>query len=141
MGSRRTLVIGVDGGRITESRVVDGLVEDVVKEVLAEVLPKWSPRESDLIVMRHEHEVTLRLPLDRELHEALVGYGLRKKAESEAVAKIPVYVVSYGNRWVGDELVDERLYLIAPYVNEELRRTVELLAEDLTTPEAKGSEE
>ncbi len=133
MNGRRTLVLSVEGGTIVDSKLLDADLEEAIKRVVAEVLPKWSPKTSDLIAMKYEHEVTLKLPLSKELYESLSKYGLSRKSSSEVTAKIPVYVVSYENRWVGDDLIDDKVVVVSPYVNEEIKKEVELLAIDLTT--------
>jgi len=133
----KVLVINFENGSVVESKVVDEAIDEVVKKLLIDILPKWSPENSDLIVMKHEHEVILKLPLSKELYESIAKFGLSRRSESEVSARIPVYVVSYDNMWVGDELVDRKFYLVAPYVNEDVKREIELLVKDLTTPESE----
>lgn len=134
ISAKKTLVLSVEGGSIVSSKIVEDELEDVVKKVVVEVLPKWSPKTSDLIAMRYEHEITLKLPLSEELYKALSKYRLSRKSSSEVVARLPVYVISYENRWVGEDLIDEKVYVISPYINDEIKNDVELLAIDLTPP-------
>ncbi|MCX8185765.1 MAG: DUF2286 domain-containing protein [Sulfolobales archaeon] len=138
---KKTLILSVEGGNIVDSKVVEAELEETIKKTLIELLPKWSPKTSDLIAMKYEHEVTLKLPLSKELYEILSKYGLSKKSSSEATATLPVYVISYENRWVGEDLVDDKVYVITPYINEEIKKEVELLAADLTTPPSESEEE
>lgn len=134
ISAKKTLVLSVEGGSIVSSKIVEDELEEVVKKVVVEVLPKWSPKTSDLIAMKYEHEITLKLPLSKELYEALSKYGLSRKSSSEVIARLPVYVISYENRWVGEDLIDEKVYVISPYINDEIKNDVELLAIDLTSP-------
>lgn len=135
------MILSVEGGNIVDSKVVEAGVEETVKKTLIEVLPKWEPKTSELIAMKYEHEVTLKLPLSKELYESLSKYGLSRKSSSEVIAKIPVYVISYENRWVGEDLIDDKVFVISPYINNEIRKEVELLAMDLTSPaEVEGEE-
>lgn len=137
----KVLVINFENGSIVESKVINEAIDEVIKKLLIDVLPKWSPKDSDLIVMKHEHEVTIKLPLSKELYESLAKFGLSRKSASEVSTRIPVYVVSYDNTWVGDELVDRKFYLVAPYINEDIKKEMESLAKDLTTPESEEYEE
>lgn len=134
ISAKKTLVLSVEGGSIVSSKIVEDELEEVVKKVVVEVLPKWSPKTSDLIAMKYEHEITLKLPLSKELYEVLSKYGLSRKSSSEVIARLPVYVISYENRWVGEDLIDEKVYVISPYINDEIKNDVELLAIDLTSP-------
>lgn len=134
ISTKKTLVLSVESGNIVSSKIVEDELEEVVKKIIVEVLPKWSPKTSDLIAMKYEHEITLRLPLSKELYETLSKYGLSRKSSSEVIARLPVYVISYENRWVGEDLIDEKVYVISPYINDEIKNDVELLAIDLTSP-------
>lgn len=136
----RVLVLNVEYGKITDSKILDMELEEVVKNILMEILPKWSPKTSDLIAMKHEHEVIFKLPLSKELYGLLSKYGLSRKSASEVSARIPVYVVSYENRWVDDDLIDDKVYIIAPYINEEVRKEIELLAVDLISKSGEAEE-
>ncbi|MEM4784045.1 MAG: DUF2286 domain-containing protein [Sulfolobales archaeon] len=134
ISTKKTLVLSVESGNIVSSKIVEDELEEVVKKIVVEVLPKWSPKTSDLIAMKYEHEITLRLPLSKELYETLSKYGLSRKSSSEVIARLPVYVISYENKWVGEDLIDEKVYVISPYINDEIKNDVELLAIDLTSP-------
>jgi len=138
--SNKVLVLNVEYGKITDSKILDMELEEVVKNILMEILPKWSPKTSDLIAMKHEHEVIFKLPLSKELYGLLSKYGLSRKSASEVSARIPVYVVSYENRWVDDDLIDDKVYIIAPYINEEVRKEIELLAVDLISKSGEAEE-
>ncbi|MEM1982628.1 MAG: DUF2286 domain-containing protein [Sulfolobales archaeon] len=139
--TKKTLILSVEGGNIVDSKVVESELEEAVKKTLIDILPKWSPKTSDLIVMKYEHEATLKLPLSKELYESLSKYGLSRKSQSEVAAKLPVYVISYENRWVGEDLIDDKVFVISPYINDEIMKEVELLAIDLTTPIEEDEEE
>ncbi len=141
MSVGRTLILNVEKGNIVDSKISNTEIEEVVKEVVIGVIPRWSPKTSDLIVVKYEHEITLKLPLSKELYESLHRYGLDRRSPSEVTARIPVYVVSYENRWVGEDLMDDKVYVISPYVNDEIKKEVELLAVDITTSESNSSED
>jgi hypothetical protein len=138
--SSKVLVLSIEYGKIVDSKILDKDLEEVVKNVLMEILPKWSPKTSDLIAMKHEHEVVFKLPLSKELYGLLSKYGLSRKSASEVSVRIPVYVVSYENRWVDDDLIDDKVYIIAPYINEEVKKEIELLATDLISKSEEAEE-
>lgn len=141
MSAGKTLILNVEKGNVLESKILDSEVEEAVKKVVIDVIPRWSPKTSDLIVVKYEHEITLKLPLSKELYESLHKYGLDRKSPSEVTARIPVYVISYENRWVGEDLIDDKIYVISPHVNDEVRKEIELLAVDITTSETSVSED
>ena len=137
MSNEEILILNSERGKLVKSEVVKGKLEDVIKKVLIKVLYVWSPKKSDLIVMRHTHEIRVKLPLTKELYEKLSKYNLRRASSNEAIAELPVFVVSYDNTWIDDDVYDNKVYLIAPYVNEEVKEELEELAIETTSESYK----
>lgn len=137
MSNEEILILNSERGKLVKSEVVKGKLEDVIKKVLIKVLYEWSPKKSDLIVMRHTHEIRVKLPLTKELYEKLSKYNLRRASSNEAIAELPVFVVSYDNTWIDDDVYDNKVYLIAPYVNEEVKEELEELAIETTSESYK----
>jgi len=49
---------------------------------------------------------------------------LDRREGNEAVIKIPMYIISFENVWMENNFQDRRIYLIVPYLDEELRQKV-----------------
>ncbi|RLG85998.1 MAG: DUF2286 domain-containing protein [Thermoprotei archaeon] len=130
--TEEVLILNSDRGKLVRSEIVRGRLEEVLKKLLLDVIDEWSPNNSDLIVMRQVHEVRIKLPLTKELYDKLVKYNLRRANPNEAVAEIPIYIISYDNMWVGEDVYDNKIYVVAPYINDELKKELEELAIETT---------
>ncbi|HDD25887.1 MAG TPA: DUF2286 domain-containing protein, partial [Acidilobales archaeon] len=111
--TEEVLILNSDRGKLVRSEIIRGRLEEVLKKLLLDVIDEWSPNNSDLIVMRQVHEVRIKLPLTKELYDKLVRYNLRKANPNEAVAEIPIYIISYDNMWVGEDVYDNKVYVVA----------------------------
>lgn len=136
MGNReKVLLILAEYGEVKETRVVDGTPHQVVKDVIRSVLDIWNPLTSDLLVVRHKHEIRLRLPLTKEQYEVYSKYNLRRIGGELAAFEVPIYIVSYENKWVGNDLVDVRVVMVSPYIDEDVKKQLMELAESITSVE------
>jgi len=133
MVSNKVVIINVERGSIKSSKLVEDSIENAVKNVIIDVLPQWSPKNSDLIVIKHEHIVTLRLPISKDIYDEIIKYGFERRSSSEIDIKLPVYVVSYDNSWVDEDVIDNKVFVIAPYISEEVKKQIEELAIEVTT--------
>ncbi len=129
----KILIIRAEYGEIKEKKVVEGEPAKVLKEVVAKALEMWNPSQSDLVVVRHTHEVRVKLPLSKEQYQLYSRYNLRKVGSDMAAFDVPLYVVSYENRWVGEDLVDSRVFIVAPYLDDNVASTIEELAKSITS--------
>ena len=133
----KLIVLYSEDGEITKKEMVEGDLQSELRNKVVEVLKEWKPLRSDLIVMKEKHRITLNLPLSKELYDTLSKFGLRKVSSNEVEAAVPVFVISYDNVWVGDNVRDMRVVVIAPYVNEEFTKEVEELAKGVTSFESE----
>lgn len=129
----KVLVVRAERGKVVESTVVEGSLEDVAKDVAKEALVEWDPRVSEFVVLRDVEEVTIKLPIPGELVDELRKYGLRKKGESEAAIDLPYYTISFDNRRVGDDYIEYKVYVIAPYINDDFKAWIEVLATSIVS--------
>ena len=132
----KVLVVRAEEGRVTESEVVEGELEEVVRRVAAKALEEWDPRVSDFIVIREVREVTLNLPIPGHLVDKLRPFGLRRKGSNEAAFDLVVYTISFDNRLVSEEegsYIENKIYLIAPYIDDSLRAELEAQAAEIVT--------
>lgn len=136
----KVLIARAEHGKVVEKLVVEDDLEKALKDTVIKVLQLWNPKDSDLIIMRHKQEVVVKLPISREQYEAYSQYNLRRKGDA-AVFEVPLYLISYENRWVNDDVVDSKVYVVSPYVDEVAARKVLELAENVTAPLEQKEEE
>jgi len=132
-GEERIIILHSEDGDLTQVDEVKGNVYDVVKKVVAKALEKWEPRFSDFVVVKDEYEVSLKLPLTPEQYKKYYKYGLQKTSDGHAVFKIPVFMVSYENQWMGGDYKDRRVYVVTIYVDEDVMREVKEWAAQATS--------
>ncbi len=127
------VVIEVDRGTVKDKHIRKGKLEEIVKQVVVEVLELWKPEKSDLIVMRHEHDIEVNLPLTTDEYERYSKYNLRRSGQDKARFTVPLYVISYDNEWVGEDVVDNVIRIVAPYIDERVVKELEELGKSTTT--------
>jgi len=126
--STKIIIIEADRGSIKHRELREGNLEEVVKEVTVEVLNLWDPTKSDLIVMRHEHDIEVPLPLTKDQYERYLKYNLRRVSQEKAKFTIPLYIISYDNEWIGEDVVDNKVRVVAPYIDDITVKELEELA-------------
>jgi len=128
----RILIVRSENGEVVESTVVEGDLAEVLKSIVRKVLELWDPTRSDLVVMRHSHDISVKLPITPQQFENYSKFNLRRTGNM-ATFTIPVYVVSYENEWTSEGgLRDTKVFVIAPYVDDVVKEAVESLAREIT---------
>lgn len=135
----KVLIVEADRGVIKHKEVKEGNMEEIVKHTIVELLNKWNPRKSDLIVMRHEHVIEVSLPLTKEQYEKYSKLGLRRISQDRAQFSIPIYIISYDNEWIGEDVRDNIVRIVALYIDELVSKEIEELAISTTTPSEEKS--
>lgn len=129
----RIVILRADEGKITSKEVVEKPYEDVAKDVATKALKEWNPQNSDFTAIRTKFEVRYKLPINPELYDALQELNLEMFREgNELVVNIPVLTISFDNAWLGDSYLDKRMYLIAPYIDEDSVKQLEEYLADAT---------
>lgn len=136
----KILIVQAEEGQVKDRQVVEGSLENILKDVVVKALNLWNPHRSDLVVVKHKHEVSLQLPLKREQYEMYSQFNL-KRVGDKAVFEIPIYVVSYENEWVEDSIRDSKVFVVAPYVDNTTASNIIELAKSITSPEEVEEEE
>lgn len=136
----KILIIRAEEGDIKDKQFIEGELEQVLKEVVVKALNLWNPQHSDLVVVKHKHEVGLPLPLKKEQYDMYARFNLRRIGD-KAVFEIPIYVVSYENEWVEDSIRDSKVFVVAPYVDEATTSNIIELAKSITSAEEEVEEE
>lgn len=128
----KILVVRSEEGEIKSQQLVEGELEQVLKDVVVKALDLWDPHRSDLVVVRHKHEVSLQLPITREQYELYSRFSLRRFGD-KAIFEIPVYIVSFDNEWTEDNIRDSRVFIVAPYIDEATTNNIIELAKNVTS--------
>ncbi|HID80176.1 MAG TPA: DUF2286 domain-containing protein [Ignisphaera sp.] len=132
----RILILRAEYGEVKEKNVVEGEISSILKDVVKKALELWDPKKSDLIVMRHSHEMQVKLPISKEQYLLYSKFNLRRQGD-KAVFEIPLYVISFENQWMGEELVDSKVFIVAPYVDDYTEQELERLAQSITLGKEK----
>ncbi len=129
----RMLVVRAENGKIVETTTYEGDLKKVLKEVISKALELWDPEKSDLVVMRHNQDINVKLPITPQQFERYSQFNLRR-AGNVAIFTVPVYVISFENEWSGESLRDTKVFVVAPYVDEIVESAVKQLAVEITSP-------
>ena len=130
----KVLSVRAERGKVVESVVIDGDLAEVVKQRAQQALSEWDPRTSDFIVLKDYRELELPLPISPDLVDLLREVGELSRTKDKAIARFPVYTISFENTMVGeDKYIEYKIYLIAPYINEDVKTELEAEAQDITT--------
>lgn len=136
----KVLTIRAERGKIIKSEVVDGDLKDLVKRKAQEAMNEWNPETSDFIVLKDNRELELPLPLKPELVDLFRSIGNISRTKDKAIGSFPVYTISFENRMLSeDKYVEYKIYLLAPYINDDVKTELEAEAQDITT-EKEGPE-
>lgn len=114
----KVLVIKSEYGDLKEVKVVEGDLRSTIKTTVSIALDLWDYEHSDLIVMKDRYPVEVKLPLTKEQFNLYSKFELRRTSSGTAQYSVPVWVISYSNRWTRDGYVDHGVFIVAPYVDE-----------------------
>ncbi|WFO75301.1 DUF2286 domain-containing protein [Desulfurococcaceae archaeon MEX13E-LK6-19] len=132
----KTVIILSKKGRIIDKKVVNESLRDTIKKVAKEALEKWEPFESGFDIIPYEHEVEKPLPLKPEEVDIILKLNpIRMK--DRVLIKIPMFIVSYKNYRMGEQTIDEEVYVVAPYITDEYIKIIEEIAVLTTSEEAQ----
>jgi len=136
----KILVLRAELGEIKEKNVVEGDFNNVLKDVVMKALSLWEPQKSDLIVVKHRHEINIKLPIKKEQYDLYSQLNLRRKGDV-ATIEVLIYLVSFENQWIDNDIIDSKVFLVAPYIDDFISEKIEDLAKGITSPERKEEEE
>ncbi|MDP8003355.1 MAG: DUF2286 domain-containing protein [Caldisphaera sp.] len=146
----KVLIIRAEKGSIISSEIKDGEIAKIVKNKSEDAMKEWNPELSDFIVLKDEREVDFPLPLKPELVDIMRNIGSLSRTSDKAIARFPIYTISFENMMISeDNYVEHKIYLIAPYINDDIKIELEKEATEITTEktgpegieEEKGDEE
>jgi len=132
----KILIIRSEDGEVKEQRIIEGTLDKSLKDTVIKALELWNPQKSDLVVVKHKHEVNVNLPITKEQYELYSQFNLKRFGD-RAVFELPIYIISFENEWVEDQIRDSKVFVVAPYVDEATSSKVLELAKNITSEEAE----
>ena len=114
-----SVIVYVERNNVVNREIVRSDLVSVVKDYVKKLLEKWNPEESDFIVLKVLHTVSLDLPLSKELYKKVEKYGV-KRVGNKAEVEIPTYEIIYSNRWMGEDMEADKFVVIMPYINDDV---------------------
>ncbi len=135
------LVIRSVEGKIEDVKVyTDKSLEDVLREYGKKAIDEWNPALSDFTIMKTFYELRYKLPIDPDLYDVIEALELEMMREgNELIVKLPVYTISFDNRWSGESYRDLKVYVVTYLIDENVKnQLVEYAAE--TTAREKSLE-
>jgi len=134
------LVIRSKEGNVVSKSTREGSMTDVVRKVVSDALSIWSAETSDLIVIRDQYPVSIKLPISKEQYELYSKHDMQRTSDGSIVFHLPVYVISFDNEWREDDYVDKEVFIVAPAVDQKVDEVITELAIEATKPDGGESE-
>ncbi|MCS7107535.1 MAG: DUF2286 domain-containing protein [Acidilobaceae archaeon] len=133
------LIVRAERGKVVESQVSDGDLNSIVKAYVIKAAEEWDPARSDFIALRDEREVEVDDVDVAALKELERAGGRWTRTRGSFKIVFPLYTISFDNAMLSEkEYVENKIYLIAPYINEGLKEQLELEAAEITSPPDKA---
>ncbi|AEM39574.1 uncharacterized conserved protein UCP032756 [Pyrolobus fumarii 1A] len=131
------LVVKSVEGQIEEVKIVDDKsLTDVLREYVKKAADEWNPQLSDLTVMRTHYELRYKIPIDPDLYDIVTGLGLELEREgNEVIVRLPVFTISYDNRWSGDTYRDIKVYVVTYLIEDSIKDQIVEYAKETTARE------
>ena len=136
----KILVLRSEEGNITKKDIIEGDLKKVLRDVASNALNEWDENLSDFSIMRDKFEIRIPLPLKPDMYEKLKDY-LKNRTKTEAIAEIPVYIISFDNRWMDSDYRDMKVYIVSPYIDEKSEKELIDYAIQATSQRQEESEE
>ncbi|BFH74450.1 DUF2286 domain-containing protein [Sulfurisphaera javensis] len=136
----KVIIIKSENGNVSKKDIIEGDLGSVLRKAATEALAEWNENASDFIIMKDMHEVHIPLPLKPQTYEALKNF-LKSRTKTEAIAEIPVFVISFDNEWVESDFKDKRVYVVSPYIDENSEKEITEYAKQVTSPVQEVEEE
>ncbi len=126
------LVVRSVEGKVEDVKIYeDKPIEEVLREYVKKAADEWNPQLSDLTVMRTFYELRYKLPIPPDLYDIVSELGLEMEREgNELIVKLPVFTISFDNRWSGETYRDLKVYVVTYLIDESVKdQIVEYAAE------------
>ncbi|QIW24306.1 DUF2286 domain-containing protein [Sulfolobus sp. S-194] len=129
----KVLVVKSENGQVSKKDIVDGELPQVLRNTATLALKEWNENLSDFIIMKDMYEIHIPLPLKPQTYEMLKNY-IKSRTKSEAIAEIPIFVISFDNEWVESDFKDKKVYVVSPYIDDKSENELLEYAKQVTSP-------
>ena len=136
----KIIVIKSENGNISKKDIVEGDLASILRSVASEALKEWNENLSDFIIMKDVHEIHIPLPLKPQIYETFKNY-IKGRSKNEAIAEIPIYVISFDNEWLDSDFKDKRVYVVSPYIDDKTENEILEYAKQMTSPQQETETE
>ncbi len=133
------LVVRAVEGKVEDVKIIqDKGLEEVLKEYTKKAVDEWDPTLSDFTVMKTMYEIRYKLPISPDLYDVFTALELpMKRSGNEIYVEIPVYTVSFDNRWSEGAYRDIKVYVITYYFDEDMKKQIIEYAAETTAREKR----
>ncbi|WP_188596757.1 DUF2286 domain-containing protein [Thermocladium modestius] len=135
-----SIIIYVENNNVSKKETAKGDTASVVKDLAKKLIEEWDPNASDFIVLKDQYPIKLPLPLSKELMDKLSRFDI-KRVGNEAEASLPVYEITYSNKWEEETFKAERLIVISPFINDEVTTQITDAVINALNEEGEGEEQ
>jgi hypothetical protein len=126
-------VIRAEYGRVVESFVFEGELEDIVKDVARHAMEEWNPGSSDFFVIKEVHALTVTGSPESEVIEELERRGMVAREEGSLKVLATIYYITFDTELGEDEnYIDRKMYVIAPLISPDFKDELEYHAASMT---------
>ncbi|BAB66494.1 MULTISPECIES: DUF2286 domain-containing protein [Sulfurisphaera] len=129
----KVLVVKSENGQVSKKDIVEGDLPQVLRNTATLALKEWNENLSDFIIMKDMYEIHIPLPLKPQTYEMLKNY-IKSRTKSEAIAEIPIFVISFDNEWVESDFKDKKVYVVSPYIDDKSENELLEYAKQVTSP-------
>ena len=136
----KIIVVKSENGNVSKKDIVEGDLADVLRSTANEALKEWNENSSDFIIMKDLHEIHIPLPLKPQTYEIFKNY-IKSRTKQEAIAEIPVFVISFDNEWVESDFKDKKVYVVSLYIDDKSENEILDYAKQVTSPQQEVEEE
>ncbi|BCU67429.1 hypothetical protein HS7_08660 [Sulfolobales archaeon HS-7] len=136
----KTLIIKSERGSISKQEVKEGDYRKIVKDIAMEAINEWTDM-SDFYIMKDVQEFRRKGPLDSKTYEEVKDF-LGGRENQEIIIKLPLFYISFENLWIDNDTQDLRVYIVTPYIGEDIKsELLELATEATKMDKNRASEE
>lgn len=135
----KLLIVRAEDGEVKDKQIAEGDFNTILKNVILKTLELWDPTKSDLIIVRHKQEISVKLPITKEQYDIYSQFNLKRRGDA-ASFEIPVYLISFENQWVDDNIIDSKVFVVSPYVDDYVTEKIMELAKNITSQEEISEE-
>lgn len=136
----KIIVVKSENGNISRKDILEGDLGGILRSTANEALKEWNENSSDFIIMKDMHEIHIPLPLKPQTYEVFKNF-IKSRTKQEAIAEIPVFVISFDNEWIESDFKDKKVYVISPYIDEKSENDILEYAKQVTSSQQEVEEE